>query len=698
MKHLHLLLGALGVGGLITVQFTHGETPETPSPAPAATTDDLSGLTRVKARPRVELPLGQPIHGNAERLWQRYQEWKAAQEDGETSFVFHLRSVRSEGQPFAGLDGSATIDLANGTASVALTGDATGATLELRLVDERGEGGGDVAIDDQDVVIEVGRLVATADGATFEGVLDRLPVGFEIDQVFVAEVGKSVLDGAVAFGGPTLFQRLYAQELAHESASREQSLLLGLAMPVQLGGPLGIGPIGALVALGEDLFFNETFKGNQRTCGTCHPFDNNFTIEPDFISKLPNTDPLFVAEFMPALTFELNGGKRFENPVLMRKLGLITENLDGFSHLGKIFTMRSVPHTFAQKVSIQAGNGVTPPDERTGWSGDGAPHGLVNGIFTSGRLFDFAVGAVIQHFPLTTNRIDGVDFIMPTNAQLIAMEAFQLSLGRQSDFNLNVLTFNDPDTETGKILFRQSACNKCHHDAGAGQPNFNFDTGVEEFMLNNPDITGEPRPADGGFGTDPNGLFPAIPVPNNGLNPNKPAGSFGNGEFNTPSIVEAADTGPWFHNNIVWGSIEDAIDFYRSAEFAQAQGFTISFPGNGRAQVGKFLRSINSLDNIDTGILSAKRAFDACAFFPVSIFDPAHHDAVNLFLRFALSDIDDTMRVLGEVGLNPTARKLLYDAKCHFFWAMAPMDWDKRRKLIDKGIKLMQQARLDIGN
>jgi CRP-like cAMP-binding protein len=33
-----------------------------------------------------------------------------------------------------------------------------------------------------------------------------------------------------------------------------------------------------LVERGRDIFFDETFDGNGRTCGTCHREDNNFTI------------------------------------------------------------------------------------------------------------------------------------------------------------------------------------------------------------------------------------------------------------------------------------------------------------------------------------------------------------------------------------------------------------------------------------
>ena len=64
------------------------------------------------------------------------------------------------------------------------------------------------------------------------------------------------------------------------------------------------------------LFTNETFGGNGRTCGTCHPAQNNLTIDPTFIATLPQSDPLFVAENNPALA-------ALEIPALLRGRGLI---------------------------------------------------------------------------------------------------------------------------------------------------------------------------------------------------------------------------------------------------------------------------------------------------------------------------------------------------------------------------------------
>ena len=117
-------------------------------------------------------------------------------------------------------------------------------------------------------------------------------------------------------------------------------------------------PDAELITRGREIFFSETFEGNGRTCGSCHPAENNFIIDPAFIATLPDSDPLFVAEFNPDLK------ENFENPRLMREFGLIIENLDGFDDLANKFTLRGVPHTLGLRTSIDSAQGP-----RTGWSG-----------------------------------------------------------------------------------------------------------------------------------------------------------------------------------------------------------------------------------------------------------------------------------------------------------------------------------------
>jgi hypothetical protein len=325
---------------------------------------------------------------------------------------------------------------------------------------------------------------------------------------------------------------------------------------------------------GRVLFFSETFNGNGRTCATCHRAEDNFGLSTAFIATLPQSDPLFVAEMNPALA------KGFEAPKQMRGNGLILENLDGFDDLANKFVLRGVPHTLGLKTSVASRDGP-----RTGWGGDGAPG--------DGALRGFSLGAVIQHFPKTLARVPGEDFRLPTDAELDALEAFMLSIGRQEDLKLP-LALTDPVALRGQTLFmddRVGRCNICHFNAGANvnpatfgvAGNLNFNTG----MVNLPDLPG-------------NIIADPIPPPDDGFR------IPGDGTFNTPALVEAADTGPFFHNNAV-ATIEAAVAAYNSAAFnnspagriiLQTTGSGIALDGSQVQAIASFLRVINALENI----------------------------------------------------------------------------------------------------
>src|SRR5207247_8139449 len=113
--------------------------------------------------------------------------------------------------------------------------------------------------------------------------------------------------------------------------------------------------------------------------------------------------------------------------------------------------MRGVPYTLRLRTSVQR-----PAGPRTGWSGDWGPG--------NGSLRSFATGAVIQHFTKTLHRIPGVDFRLPTDEELDALKAFQLSLGRQQDLALPLrLTGTVP--KRGQEIFLDNTlgkCNICH--------------------------------------------------------------------------------------------------------------------------------------------------------------------------------------------------------------------------------------------
>jgi len=385
-----------------------------------------------------------------------------------------------------------------------------------------------------------------------------------------------------------------------------------------------------LVSKGKEIFFNETFNGNGRTCGTCHRTEANFSINPSFIATLPANDFLFVAEFNPDLK------KNFENPKLMRQFGLILENLDGFDDLENKFVMRGVPHVLALRTSVDS-----PQGPRTGWSGDGAPG--------DGSLRSFATGAVIQHFTKTLNRVAGVDFRLPTDAELDALEAFQLSLGRQQDLTLP-LPLKGIVAKRGQEIFLDNnlgKCNLCHSNAGATANfgggnigNANFNTGVEDLPDQPADLSGEKNPPDDGFGRP------------------------GDGTFNTPPLVEAADTGPFFHNNAI-ETIEGAVGFYDGESFNNSpsgqllaqgdpNGVGIELDGTQIVAVAAFLRVLNALENIRQSVelleSSDKKGF-------------AERKEARELLKQAVIETRDSIKVLDGAGLHPEAVAHLKKAK-----------------------------------
>ena len=238
------------------------------------------------------------------------------------------------------------------------------------------------------------------------------------------------------------------------------------------------------------------------------------------------------------------------------------------------------------------------------------------------------MGAVIQHFTKSLNRVEGVDFRLPTDAELDALEAFQLSLGRQEEVNIDpaddrALVFTDAFVEDGKFLFDDApsrngngrSCAACHNNAGANNAagvNRNFATGTM-FLTNAPGcLLGFIAPGDGGFGVKPVPDLSRRELCGKGPNggPKATVRFQGDLTMNTPSLIEAADTPPFFHNNSA-ATIEDAVAFYTSDTFNNSPS------GNGNAfvlteedtnQVAALLRALNALENIRSSIAYNEQA------------------------------------------------------------------------------------------
>jgi Peptidase S24-like len=115
------------------------------------------------------------------------------------------------------------------------------------------------------------------------------------------------------------------------------------------------------------------------------------------------------------------------------------------------------------------------------------------------------------------------------------------------DYSTLRIDAENPGHIVGKVVSTLGKCNICHFNAGANaDPNIfgpnpgnrNFNTGVEDLPDQPARLTGQRVPADDGLG------FP------------------GDGTFNTPPLAEAADIGPFFHNNSV-ETVEGAVAFDR---------------------------------------------------------------------------------------------------------------------------------------
>jgi hypothetical protein len=400
------------------------------------------------------------------------------------------------------------------------------------------------------------------------------------------------------------------------------------------------GTVSVDVCVGADLFLRETFGGNGRSCATCHRVDDNFAIDPAFMTKLPATDPLFVAELNPDLA-------GLEIPAQMRRFGLILENVDGFAPDPRThFVLRSVPHTLSLATSVTRapGDTVNPPAERTGWSGDGAPG--------AGGLRDFQTGAITQHYTRSLDRVAGDDFRLADDGELDRIDQYMRQIGRTNELDLAKVVMSDARAEAGRARFLTVGCNACHGNAGAnasfgGGGNRNFNTGVESSR--NPALAAFPH--DGGF----------LAAPAN------PDGSFGNSTFNAPPLVEAADTGPFFHtatsvtgasahNTETATTIEEAIAFYDSPAFNNSPSGRvgpIDLTATEIDDIGRFLRGVNATFN---AALAIKRLDAATAL--VTRFHNAQLDTQREMLRLANAEVSDAIRVLAGVP-NLDAASLL---------------------------------------
>ena len=324
---------------------------------------------------------------------------------------------------------------------------------------------------------------------------------------------------------------------------------------------------------------------------------------------------------------------------------------------------------------------MAPPLERTGWSGDGAPN--------QGRLKDFQTGAIFQHYTKSLDRVEGTDFFQATESELDALDAFMKTIGRENELSLATVSLTDAGAEAGRATFLSPAarCNGCHNNAGANTAagiNQNFNTGVERARL--AELNAQGIPFDGGFG---GGDFDSD---GDGFND-----SLGNGQFNTPPLIEAADTGPFFHTN-AFATIEDAIEFYTTSAFATSPSGSagtgpINLTATEIANVGRFLRVLNASFNVQLAVERVN------ALLPIVIADENQSRPLQQELaRLALVEVDDALAVLSEkAALNTAVQADLTSARGFLQTASTHASHTQRRRAAEDALPELSDANAGLG-
>lgn len=577
----------------------------------------LTGFVALFTLPAIpnEAPnTGMADPANLLRLYTQYRGARAAN----PALSIGLTGLGNISQTGPAASGTLAANLATGVINSTLRGMPDG-TWELWLADNRASTGATALADSSDVLLRVGQYQATGDGLQLRATLSREQLsGFELDRAYVTAAGQNPASGFALTGAANFYERLARGYVRNPENS---------AVPVETEDD-----VWALVAAGRNVFLRERFNGNGRTCSSCHVESNNFTTDPALLSSLPVTDPVFIHERIAEL-------KELENGDLLRKLGVFLANADGFDDPRSKFTLRPAPPLQALGLQNTAPDPSVITDftfvgpaagspERMGWSNDALP------------LRDFAIGAILQHMPRSLNRRAGIDYRLPTDEELDALAAFQLSLGRAEEFDLTKLRLFNPQAIAGQKLYLDTGnigepghknCNACHFNGG-GTAAFAFNPDAPGFS---PKLDGNPRGFNSTTGTNVNGLAIALQLklPRDGGYGSLPlpTGGFGNfgafpdtppfpvEEFNSMSVIESADTAPYFHNHTV-ATLEESIAFYGSAAYQSVDSIGDKIagpipikisddPNDPEVQaIATFLRVLNALENVRSAISASERA------------------------------------------------------------------------------------------
>jgi hypothetical protein len=159
----------------------------------------------------------------------------------------------------------------------------------------------------------------------------------------------------------------------------------------------------------------------------------------------------------------------------------------------------------------------------------------------------------------------------------------------------------------------------------------------------------------------------------------------GNRTFNTASVVEAADTAPFFHNNVE-ATLEDAVRFYTGREFngPRLPAARFSFDDAQIDQISDFLRGLNTLQNIQV-------ARQELAEILANNNDARREQDKRL--QTAFDETQDGIDVLTQGNLYSAAKNHLIAARNLISQAQVTEPPSQRRPLIQQAIAKLDAAK-----
>ena len=180
-----------------------------------------------------------------------------------------------------------------------------------------------------------------------------------------------------------------------------------------------------------------------------------------------------------------------------------------------------------------------------------------------------------------------------------------LSLGRQEEYDdFTQISLADERADQGRLNYMGEGvpaggltCNACHFNGGANtDPNFDFPASVTSAAFELTNRSFAPRSEEL--------LDQPADLVDSANNPFDDGFASGTNLFNVPVVIEAADTGPFFHKNQV-DTVEAMIAFYSSQRHLRDGSVLppiVALNGSQVANVGAFLRVLNADENMRSAI------------------------------------------------------------------------------------------------